>query len=143
MNTEHQTTDVEIRPEGIRAPVVPGIARKDTTRLLTGPLNRNGRRAFMEARGEVCLDPKYVGKRPVAGPAKLALKLEKLNFRQLTRRLRQFARKASTAKHLAARLSPTSAFRPQLLASQNANLHAFQQTRAELNTRLTGLTVSN
>jgi len=68
-------------------------------------------------------------------PVKLARKLAKLPLVQVLRRQRRFAREASTAKHILAKLSGYSAIRSHVAAAQDRALAAFKQATAELKAR--------
>lgn len=121
-----------------RGPIVAGHDRAASTALLsnpTGKLNRGIRKMLMLARSYVIRPVEPV--KPVAFPVKLARRLTGLKMSQLLRKQNQFAREASTAKHLIAKMSPG----PSRLKSVMQNRHdefisCFNQVRAEIKARV-------
>jgi len=91
------------------------------------------RRSLMRSRERIVLRPTTPAT-PVA--VKMFRRLQGLTLHQLNRRQHQFARRASTAKHLLDKLDNESSFRPPLEASQRANLHFLDQATAEVKVRL-------
>ena len=72
---------------------------------------------------------------PRPWPIKLAEKLAKLTLKQVGRRRAKFARRASTAKHLLAKLLEGGRTASQVILVQDMNLAAFKQANAELEAR--------
>ncbi len=115
----------EIRPPGIRKIATEEVLKARVT---------NGHRKFcMDKRSNfiVSVEPKVATPEPL----KLARKLSALPLVRVLRRQRKFAREASTAKHILAKLSGYSAIRPRVAAAQDSALAALGQATAELKAR--------
>lgn len=123
--------------------IAPGFSRQSanpntvklSTEVLIDPLNfsRGVRKSLMAARSNVIINDEAPTPRHPA--VKFALKLRSLTQTQLGRRLKQFARRAATAKNILAKLSSDSRFRPAIQAQQDASLGCFGQVIAELKAR--------
>jgi len=72
---------------------------------------------------------------PKDGMVRLTEKLSRYSAGRLSRFIQQSARRASTAKHLLAKLHELSVFRPALLAQQKHNLISFVAASAEMDNR--------
>ena len=103
-------------------------------------LNRSGRERIMRLRDRLftSMQPEVDIIVPTAAtpePLKLARKLAKLPLVRVLRRQRKFAREASTAKHLLAKMSGFSRIRTHVAAAQDTALAALGQATAELKAR--------
>jgi hypothetical protein len=116
-----------------------GITRRASTLELTSSLKMSGsrRRALMRSRDLVCVDAHTP--QPTEGvhpAARVARKLTELPLAKVVRRQHQYARRASTAAHLAAKLNENSPFRPAVLQEASVNRGYFGQATAEINARM-------
>lgn len=122
-----------------RSAIVAGHDRAASTGLLSNPkgkLNRGIRKMLMLARSYIIRPVESVNTVAIAAPVKFARKLTTLKLRQLVRQQKKFAREASTAKHLIAKMSPG----PSRLKSVMQNRHdefiaCFNQVSAEIKAR--------
>lgn len=95
---------------------------------LTGTERRGARRATY-ARLVVSPD------KPIHPAIKLTLKLQSLPLERVIRRQKQFARRASTAKHILAKMRPESPLRSGMEAAHGNWIGKFQQATAEIHAR--------
>lgn len=113
-----------------------GIPLVASAAILTDPKAKTGRGArevLTRSRDVLCTDTTPTPPRPA--PVRLALRLQKMPFVKLQSNLRRFARRASTAKYLAAKLSEDSPYRAAVERSQTQQLNALRQAQAEIQSR--------
>lgn len=118
-----------------RTPVYGGARdRAQVTALLSAPvgLSRGARERLHRSR-DLIVEFEKADAKPHG--AKLLRQLAKLPLARVGRRIRQFARRASTAKHLAAKCAGTSSFRAALRRSQDHELNNLRQAVAEVDAR--------
>lgn len=102
---------------------------------LTDPKQKCGgrnRRVLKAGMEYLILRPQTEGTDPAV---KVALKLQKLPLRKLIRRLKQSARRASTAGYILTSLAPNSRFRVGILAEQRHQRAIMKQVEAEIQVR--------
>lgn len=123
---------------GIKRMSRSGITRRaSTAELIQHKISGPRRRQMMRSREMICVDD-YTPQ-PTEGihpAARCARKLTELPLVKVLRRQHQFARRSSTAAHLAAKLHNDSPFRPAVVAEANANRGFFGQATAEINARM-------
>ena len=102
---------------------------------LTDPKTKltNRMRKNMKAERAFIVTPET--KESVKDELKLLRKLEVLPINKVLRRLKQYARRSSTARHLLEKMSKSSPFRRALELDQLHNVNSFRQTVAELKAR--------
>lgn len=115
--------------------------------LLTDPklkLTARGRRKLNRMRHKVYTETPAViegeqtwttRQQPKDGMLRLTQALAKRSARRLVRIIKQSARRASTAKHLLAKMAKDSKFRPAIEESQKFNIIAFVAGTTELENR--------
>lgn len=141
MNTESNIVSqaISAMSGGLKRMSRSGITRRASTAELVGyKISGPRRRALLRSRDMVCLDvarPLFDAE-PVHPAARVARKLTQLPLVKVLRRQHQFARRASTAAHLAVKLHNDSPFRPAVVAEANANRGYFGQATAEINARM-------
>ncbi len=94
-------------------------------------INRQQRRAYDRAADKQAVLPQ----RAVDPAVKLARKLESLPLLKVQSFARRFARRASTASHLAKKLAPGSILRRPLESAARHNVCSVDQCQAELQAR--------
>lgn len=108
---------------------------------LSGSLRRRAKRAlagYWTELGEIQAKERgthVARQQPKDGMLRLTEALAKRSARRLVRFIKQSARRASTAKHLLAKMSPDSKFRPPVEETQKFNIIAFVAATTELENR--------
>lgn len=113
-------------------PRVAGKLRKAIILNLTEPKNKHTNRGRKTLRAMLDYTCAFNTATAIAAPVRFARKLTGLKLAQLIRRQRQWARRASTALHLARKLSPESVFRRAIEQQHLTAINCFKQVNAEI-----------
>lgn len=132
-NTEYSIENDNVAPGFKRQSCPAAIVTISTRELTRWDSRRNSREYFLRRRANLIVpkDPVKVSPAPV----KFARYLTGLKLKQLFRQQSKFAREASTAKHLLAKLSGFSKIRAGVVAAQDSALAALGQVTAEIKAR--------